>query len=84
MSRIRVELLLFASYRERIGESRVEVVLDPPATVASLIEQLRARGAPWTGLPEQPAVAVNQRYAPTHAALSDGDEVALIPPVAGG
>jgi molybdopterin converting factor subunit 1 len=84
MSAIRLDLHLFASYRERIGESRVEVVLDGPATVASLIEHLRGRGAPWTGLPEQPAVAVNQRYARADELLADGDEVALIPPVAGG
>jgi molybdopterin converting factor small subunit len=29
-------------------------------------------------------VAVNQSYAEVGTALSDGDEVALIPPVAGG
>jgi molybdopterin converting factor small subunit len=35
-------------------------------------------------LPPAPVVAVNQQYATAHQRLTPGDEVALIPPVAGG
>jgi len=43
------------------------------------------RAQPWAGrLAPSPAVAVNRRYAKADAELRDGDEVAIIPPVAGG
>jgi molybdopterin converting factor small subunit len=35
-------------------------------------------------LPEAPVVAINLAYTKAGAALSHGDELALIPPVAGG
>ncbi len=75
---------LFAAHRESTGASRVAVVLPEGSTVASLVAALRARGEGWASLPESGAVAVNRRYATSATALADGDEVALIPPVAGG
>jgi molybdopterin converting factor small subunit len=35
-------------------------------------------------LPERPLVAVNRRHARLDAVLVEGDEVALLPPMAGG
>jgi sulfur-carrier protein len=35
-------------------------------------------------VPDKPMVAVNQRYARDDQAVSAADEVAIIPPVAGG
>ncbi len=37
-----------------------------------------------SGLPPSPLVAVNYKYAGPDSFLSNGDEVAIIPPVAGG
>ncbi len=54
------------------------------ATVADLVDELRARGAPFDTLPAEPAVAVNLTYACPDQPLGSGDEVAFIPPVAGG
>lgn len=54
------------------------------ATVADLVTLLRGRGAPFDALPLEPAVAVNRAYAFPSEALQPGDEVAFIPPVAGG
>ena len=54
------------------------------STVADLVAELRGRGAPWDLLPEEPAIAVNRTYAFLDEPLSEGDEVAFIPPVAGG
>jgi len=79
-----VRTLFFATYRELLGRSELEVELPDGATVADLVERLRARGSPFDGLPARPTVAVNRAYASLSSSLGPGDEVAFIPPVAGG
>jgi len=81
---VQVETLFFASYRDLVGESRATVDLPDGATVDELVKSLRDRGSPWDGLPADPAVAVNRSYVEGSELLSPGDEVAFIPPVAGG
>jgi len=76
-------VLLFASYADALGTSSLALQLPAEARVSDLVAQVRALpGA--EGLPLAPLVAVNQRYARSDQRLSAGDEVALIPPVAGG
>ena len=78
-----VTVLLFASYAEALGASSLAVEVPGDATVADVIMNVRALpGA--DRLPAAPLVAVNQQYADVYALVRDGDEVALIPPVAGG
>ncbi len=79
-----IRTLFFASYRELLGTGELHLDLPDGATVSDLVSALRSRGGAFTVLPTDPAVAVNQSYADPAALLSDGDEVALIPPVAGG
>ncbi|MEX2466165.1 MAG: molybdopterin converting factor subunit 1 [Gemmatimonadota bacterium] len=81
---VSVRTLFFAAYRDLLGTSALDVALEGQPTVADLVRNLRARGAPFDALPEQPAVAVNRTYAESSELLSSGDEVAFIPPVAGG
>lgn len=71
-------------YREIVGASELRVDVPEGSTVEDLVRDLRARGAPFDGLPARPAVAVNRAYAPGESVLAHGDEVAFIPPVAGG
>ena len=78
-----VSVLLFASYADLLGRSRVELPLAPGATVDDVLAAL-ARLPNGDRLPPRPLVAVNERYAGAGHALSSGDEVAVIPPVAGG
>jgi molybdopterin synthase catalytic subunit len=79
-----VTVRLFASLRERAGAGTVSLQLGDGATVADAIEQLRA-GA-LAGLPENApfVTAVAREYVPTDHLLSEGDELALVPPVSGG
>lgn len=79
-----VRVLFFAAHRERLGTGETVATLPDGATVADLIASLRERGEAWATLPTAPAVAVNQSYAASGAVLREGDEVAVIPPVAGG
>lgn len=79
-----VQTLFFAAYRDLLGTSTLSVELADGATVADLVAELRGRGAPFDALPAAPAVAVNRSYSHLSEPLSAGDEVAFIPPVAGG
>lgn len=79
---MQLNVLLFASYAEAFGGPCVGVTVNDGATVADLLAVVRNMG-PAAGLPPA-AVAVNQEYAPASRRLSSGDEVAIIPPVAGG
>jgi molybdopterin converting factor subunit 1 len=81
---VSVQALFFAAYRDLLGTSRLDVDLPAGATVADLVKELRGRGAPFDALPREPAIAVNRTYALPSEALRPGDEVAFIPPVAGG
>jgi molybdopterin synthase catalytic subunit/molybdopterin converting factor small subunit len=74
---VAVTVRLFAGLRERAGAARLEV--DGVARVGDVWAKL--------GLGDEPAgllYAVNREYADRDAAVNDGDEVALIPPVSGG
>ena len=78
-----VTVLFFASYAERLGRSSMKLELDHGSTVEAVLASVsRLPGA--AHLPPVPLVAVNRSYARHGTVLSDGDEVAIIPPVAGG
>ena len=78
-----VTVLLFASYADAVGSPSVVLDLPAASTVRDLVRHLRAfPGA--DRLPPTPLVAVNERYAAPDAVIAPGDEVAVIPPVAGG
>jgi molybdopterin converting factor subunit 1 len=77
-----VTVLLFASYADAFGGPRVDIPLAANATVADLVIQLRS--AHPADLPPRPLVAINQEYAAYDQVVEPGDEIALIPPVAGG
>jgi len=78
-----VAVLLFASYADALGHDRIALDLPAGASVRDLIEHIR-RLPGAERLPPAPLVAVNQEYASVQHRLTAGDEVAIIPPVAGG
>lgn len=81
---MRVRFLLFASYRDLVGVPAGVLELPAGATAATAVAALRAQGSAWSALPGKPVVAVNAEYAKLDRPLADGDELALLPPVAGG
>lgn len=78
-----VTVLLFASYADALGATSVSLDLPSNATVADVLADLRRRPGAHR-LPPAPLVAVNERYACASSVVREGDEVAVIPPVAGG
>jgi molybdopterin converting factor subunit 1 len=78
-----VKVLLFASYADALGVESLALELPAGATVGDVVASVRRQpGA--DRLPPRPLVALNERYARADCAVSAGDEVAIIPPVAGG
>ena len=78
-----VTVLLFASYADALGMQSMSLDVTTTTTVGDLVGYVRALpGA--ERLPSQPLVAVNETYAKADRLLRAGDEVAIIPPVAGG
>lgn len=75
---------LFASWSDTLGPD-VEVELPEGARVSDLLALLaeQAKSKSIKPLP-RPSVALNQRYAKPDALIALGDEIAIIPPVAGG
>ena len=80
----RLDVLLFASYAEAFGAPTVTVDLASDATVADLVDALRAHPRGGALLPARPLVAVDRAYAAAGDPVIGRGEVALIPPVAGG
>lgn len=78
-----ITALFFASYADAFGRDRLEVEVPVGSTVADLLRQLQQLDHDRR-LPPAPLVAVNERYARPDQVLRAGDEVAVIPPVAGG
>lgn len=81
---MRVTVLYFAVFRERLA--RADEVIDLPdgKCVQDAIELLASRHPAIAALRGKFRVAVNEEFAAESHVLADGDELALIPPVAGG
>ncbi|HEY5940680.1 MAG TPA: MoaD/ThiS family protein [Gemmatimonadales bacterium] len=78
-----VRVLLFASYADTLGFDSVELNLIPPATVGDVLDRLRALPG-GERLPPKPLCALNLTHVRSDTALSGGDELAVLPPLAGG
>ena len=80
-----LDVLLFASAADAFGAGELRLAVPAGASAAEVRERLlaeaRRRGVE---LPGSCRLAVNQRFAADDDPVAPGDEVALIPPVAGG
>lgn len=81
---MRVTVLYFAVFRERLGLDEEALDLPAGAHVRDAIAALAAKHEAIATLRTKFRVAVNQDFAADDLALAEGDELALIPPVAGG
>ena len=60
------------------------VSLPLPATVGDVVRRVREDFPGAHALPERPLAAVNLKRVKLEARVQNGDEVALLPPIAGG
>ncbi len=75
-----INILYFASLRERIGRGSDTLDLSEPLKVDQVWQQATGQKS----FPDDVLIALNQEYTDASAIVSDGDEVAFFPPVTGG
>jgi molybdopterin converting factor subunit 1 len=81
---VRIEVLYFAVLRERAGCAREALELPDGADVRAARAAVAGRHPEIAALLSRVQTAVNRTQAGDATVLNDGDEVALLPPVAGG
>ena len=81
---IRVRVLFFASLVDVIGERRRDLQLPAGATIADALRSLSAEVPEFASRSPHVSYALNEAFVSADAPVSDGDELALIPPVSGG
>jgi len=77
-------MLAFAGARDVLGAGELDLPLAAPTTAAALLDEICARWPALAPYRRSIRVAVNGVYASAADPVRAGDEVALIPPVAGG
>ncbi|MEJ2750156.1 MAG: molybdenum cofactor biosynthesis protein MoaE [Anaerolineae bacterium] len=79
-----LQIRLFATLKDRAGQDRLQISLDEPATVQTLLDRLTAVYPNLAPILPATLVAVNKNFASAATPITPDDEVALFPPVSGG
>ncbi len=79
-----IRVRFFARYAELVGRAEAALAIPLPATVGDVVRQVREELPGGRDIPERPLTAVNLKHVKLEASVQDGDEVALLPPIAGG
>jgi len=81
---MKVKLLLFAVLSDIVGDSTREIEVAEGTRAIDVWRDLRAKHPQLEPYERPPFTAVNEEYVDSETVLSQGDEVAFIPPVSGG
>ena len=78
-----VRVRLFARYAELLGREAIDLPPDGLDSVADVVRAIRDLPG-GRAIPEHPLIAVNLEQADEGRPVHAGDEVAVLPPLAGG
>jgi molybdopterin converting factor subunit 1 len=81
---VRVTVRLFARLREIANAGELELEVETPATIQAVWAQLASRYPELAPYSASVSAARNLEYGRMDTAVSDGDEIAFLPPVSGG
>ncbi len=81
---MRIRVLLFAAAREAAGCGSFEIELPQGSTVREAQREIGERIPPLAARLPHCRIALDREFAEIDAALRDGAELAIIPPVSGG
>ena len=79
-----VKILFFASFRDIVGSSSLQLAILESTTTTTVFEQQCQSYPQLKEGADQISVAVNKVYITAPVTLKDGDEVAFLPPISGG
>lgn len=83
---ITVQVKVFASLRESLGESQINLTVPVESTVETLLEEIQdtyGRDNPLIDI-QHVRVAVNQQLVEFDQTIRQDDEIAIFPPITGG
>jgi sulfur-carrier protein len=81
---MKIKIKAFASVREAFGFDEKELTVSEGIAVKDLIRQLTKSYQPADDREMTLLYSINEEYCRDDAALSDGDRLAIFPPVSGG
>ena len=81
---MKIRVLHFASFRDAVGRDEESREVIEGARIDDLWAALAREVPLFARFAAMPPAAVNREYVPAGTVLRDGDEVAFLPPVAGG
>lgn len=81
---MKVQVRLFATYREIVGAGELAWTLRDRTTVGQLVDAILAKYPRLVGHENSMLLAVNHEVVRPDVILREGDEIALLPPVSGG
>lgn len=81
---MKARILLFAHLRERFGRSEMVMELPRGTTAQEILKILCGDAEEAKKMSRSILFAINEEYVPTQTEIQEGDEIALIPPMAGG
>lgn len=80
---MKIDIKAFGIARDILGNSTINLNIAAETSVESLMEQLKKEYPAFKELTSL-AIAINTSYATPEQLIKEGDEVVIIPPVAGG
>ena len=81
---MKVDIRLYATFRDRAGARQISVDLPEGATVSQLQDAIAAAYPQLSAGLSTAIVSVNRQFAEENQVINIGDELALFPPVSGG
>lgn len=81
---MRVQVLFFGMLKDITGLSQQQLELEPGSSLNAVFDHYAALFPRLQEASGSVVLACNRQFAPRETVLSDGDEIALLPPVSGG
>lgn len=83
-SKIKVKVQLFAEFSRLTGTDRLEMEMPAAATVGDVVEAVRGKYPVLRNYGRSTLVAKGLEFADAAEEVREGDEISLMPPLAGG
>jgi molybdopterin converting factor subunit 1 len=81
---MKIKIKAFANVKEAFGFEEKELTVSDGISVKEVVQQLKKSYRSLNEFDGSLLFAVNEEYRPDNIALSDGDTLAIFPPVSGG